>query len=105
MTHYTPTEFGASEAEPTPVSQRVVRAVAAEIDADPLEMDPLYDVIDPESLNALFEPTKTGPTRSVGTVTFRYADCTVTVHADRGVEVAAERASRSESQTDSNAAN
>lgn len=105
MTHYSPTEFGDGEAGPMPVSQRVVRAVAAETDAEPLEMEPLYDVIDPEGLNALFEPTKCGPTRSAGTVTFRYAGCAVTVHADGGVEVAAERVSRSASQTDPNAVN
>ncbi|MFC4437909.1 MULTISPECIES: HalOD1 output domain-containing protein [Natrialbaceae] len=105
MTHYTPTEFGAGEAESMPVSQRVVRAVAAEIGADPLEMEPLYGAIDPEGLNALFEPTRSGLTRSTGTVTFRYADCTVTVHADGGVEVAAERTNCSVSQTDPNAVN
>ncbi|TYL38986.1 hypothetical protein CV102_10485 [Natronococcus pandeyae] len=88
-----------------PVSQRVVRAVAIEIDADPLEMEPLYDVIDSEALNALFEPTKRDATRSTGTVAFRYAGCAVTVHADGGVEVTAERASRPASQTDSNAVN
>lgn len=87
MTRYTPSDFDGSQIESTPVSQRVVRAVAAETDTDPIELDCLFDVIDPESLNALFESTKSGSLRTEGAVTFGYADCEVTVYASGDVDV------------------
>ncbi|WP_306058621.1 HalOD1 output domain-containing protein [Natronococcus wangiae] len=105
MTRYTQADFDGGGAESMAVSQRVVRAVAAELDADPLEMDRLYEAIDPEGLNALFEPTKRGLERATGTVTFRYANCTVTVRADGDVEVVAEDARGSASRTDLTTAN
>lgn len=87
MTRYTQGEFDGGRGATTLV-QRVVRAVAAELDADPVEMEPLYGAIDPEGLNALFAPTYGGSERSEGEVTFRYAGCTVTAHANGDVDVA-----------------
>lgn len=89
MTRYTAADVDASELETVPVSQRVISAVAAETDTDPLELDRLFDVVNPESLNALFEPTKRGLPRSTGAVTFRYEGCDVTVHATGEVEAEA----------------
>lgn len=37
-------------------SMAVVNAVAARRNADPLELPPLYEWIDPEALDALFDP-------------------------------------------------
>ncbi|MCU4926889.1 hypothetical protein OB905_13015 [Halobacteria archaeon AArc-dxtr1] len=79
-TMFTPTESA-------PVSQRVVHAVATETDTDPLELEPLFGVVDPESLDSLFEPTSGGATRSTGTIRFEYEDCEVTVDADGSVDV------------------
>ncbi|RQG91782.1 HalOD1 output domain-containing protein [Natrarchaeobius chitinivorans] len=83
--------------ESAPVSQRVTHAVAEEVDTDPFDLDPLFNVIDPESLNALFEPTNTGSHRTTGSVAFEYAGCEVTVSADGTVDVTA-RGARTESQ-------
>jgi hypothetical protein len=37
-----------------PVSDRIVSAVAAELDTDPLDLPPLNDAIDVEALEALY---------------------------------------------------
>lgn len=83
--------------ESAPVSQRVTHAVAEETDTDPFDLDPLFDVIDPESLNALFEPTNRGSQRTTGSVAFDYAGCEVTVSADGAVDVTS-RGARTGSQ-------
>lgn len=38
------------------VSDRVIAAVAEATGVDPLELDPLYNVVDPDALNAIFSP-------------------------------------------------
>ncbi|WP_232701252.1 HalOD1 output domain-containing protein [Halobacterium wangiae] len=62
-----------------PLSRRVVDAVAAESDADPADLEPLYYSVDPDSLNSLFE----GGGSTAGTngcrVSFHYAGHQVTV--------------------------
>ncbi|PSP55182.1 hypothetical protein BRC82_06635 [Halobacteriales archaeon QS_1_67_19] len=63
-------------------SQRVVDAVTAATDADPTEMEPLHDVVDPDALDQLFAKAETA-----GYVEFPYADCTVTVRPSGEVEV------------------
>ncbi|WP_435177183.1 HalOD1 output domain-containing protein [Halorussus sp. AFM4] len=49
-------------------------------------LEPLYRAVDPDALDALFEPTAEGVQRD-GRVTFSYAGCTVTVSSDGVVEV------------------
>ncbi|QCW02055.1 HalOD1 output domain-containing protein [Natrinema pallidum] len=60
-------------------SQTVLRAVATETNTPVLELEPLYDTIDPEALNTLV--TGNGTVR----VAFDYQDFTVTVDAERVV--------------------
>lgn len=72
--------------ESAPVSQRVTHAVAETTNTDPLELDPLFNTIDPESINTLFKPTNTGSQRATGSVAFEYAGCDVTVFADGTVD-------------------
>lgn len=57
-----------------PVSQAVVATVAELTGRDPTAMDPLYDWIDPDALDDLFERPS-----SRATVSFRYLDCIVAV--------------------------
>lgn len=71
----------------TPLSQRVITEVAKELDADPLEIEPLYNVIDPDALNQLFESPARQGTRRSGQVTFTLAGCEVSVHSEGSVEV------------------
>jgi len=66
-------------------SEAVIEAVAGRLGLGPLELEtPLYDVIDPDELNALLASAgRTG--HSPVEVTFRYYGYTVTVDADRTV--------------------
>ncbi|WP_339106258.1 HalOD1 output domain-containing protein [Haloterrigena salinisoli] len=47
-----PIEYTCSE--DSPVSQAVIEAVAEASNRDPIELDPLYEYIDPDALNTLF---------------------------------------------------
>lgn len=49
-------------------------------------LDPLYTVIDPDALEALFQPIADGPHRD-GSVQFRYAGCEVTVRSNGRIRV------------------
>lgn len=60
---------------------RIVETVADATGADPLDLEPLYNVIDQEALAGLFQAGATGE------VTFSYHGCAVTVTADGQVSV------------------
>lgn len=61
-----------------PASIRVVEAVAEAIDTDPTDLEPLYEVIDPDGIDLLFDSPH-GFTS--GCLRFRFAGCDVTVSA------------------------
>jgi len=62
-------------------STAIVEAVAETTGVDPLDCPPLWEVVDPEALDALFlEGTR-------GTVTFEYAGCRVAVEDGETVSV------------------
>lgn len=71
-------------------STQVVEAVAEFRDVDTVELPPLYDVVDPDALDALFDSTETNSSRREGTVEFVYAGVSVRVDASGSVEVASE---------------
>lgn len=61
-------------------SEAVVHAVASLTDTDPLELEPLYHAIDPDTLDGVFER---GPESGVeAEITIEFNDCTVTVTHD-----------------------
>lgn len=64
-------------------SLRVVDALAAATDTDPLELAPLYEVVDPEALDRLFDADATGRAR----VQFEYDGHAVEVRGDGTVAV------------------
>lgn len=73
------------------LSEAVLAAVASESGVDALELaaefGPLYDAIDPSALDSLFRSS--GETdRSVGAVTFAYADYRITVDGTGKVALA-----------------
>lgn len=73
-----------SESDTTPPSMQVVKAVADHEGTDPVGLvEPLYDTIDPDALDALFD----GPSDRHGKITFRYHGYRVTVHSDGRVDV------------------
>lgn len=69
------------------VSDAVVKAVAAAERVCPVQLEPLYDHVDPEALDELFGPTRTGSRRSLGRTSFAYAGYHVTVHSDGEIAV------------------
>ncbi|MFC7231403.1 HalOD1 output domain-containing protein [Saliphagus sp. GCM10025308] len=60
-------------------SEAVVEAVAAATGSTPESIPPLYEVVDPEALDQLFEPTSHVPSLRTGVVEFRFHGCDVTV--------------------------
>ena len=74
------------------VSFDVIAAVAECEGVDPLELEPpeydaLYDVINPEALDALFATRENGRQRSTGRIEFPYCGYQVVVTSDGDVEV------------------
>lgn len=64
------------------LTAEIAEAVSAATGTPVEDLPPLYEVIDPDALGALFSNRRTD-----GYVEFRYADRVVAVHADRTVEV------------------
>lgn len=69
-----------------PLSIVVVDAVEAALDGA-TELEPLYDVVDPDALDQLFQPKSDGTPRPGGELTFAYNGCEVTVRAGGDVIV------------------
>ncbi|GKZ14087.1 hypothetical protein HAL_19680 [Haladaptatus sp. T7] len=61
------------------MSTTIVRHVAAEKKVNPSDLRPLYEVIDPEALDLLFDPLTDGTLRASGRVIFEYSGCQVVV--------------------------
>ena len=71
-----------------PPSTKVIVTVAEREGVDPCELDqPLYDVVNPDSLDALFTPTSNAAVRRGGHVEFTYCGYDVTVKSDGHVGV------------------
>lgn len=64
-------------------SLRIIDALAAATDTDPLELDPLYDVVDPEALDRFLAADPTGE----ATVAFGYDGHSVEVRSDGAIAV------------------
>jgi len=71
----------------TPPSTAVIETVAAACDRDPLQLEPLYEVVDPDALDALIRSSGGGPVADGPTVTFEFAEKSVTVHGGGAVVV------------------
>lgn len=71
-----------------PLAVAVVEAVAERAGVDATDLDrPLYDVIDPDALEALFPRDASGRPECRGHVSFPYGDLLVEVTSDREVRV------------------
>lgn len=68
------------------VSNRVIAAVAEATGVDPLELDPLYNVVDPDALNAIFSPAN-GRQGADAKLRFTMEGCAVVVRGDGDVVV------------------
>lgn len=67
-------------------SLRLLEAVAAIQNADPTDLDPLDDYVDPDALNAIFEPIQSRP-EAHGSLSFDYEGLLVLVHSDGEIEL------------------
>lgn len=65
------------------ISLQVVEALADATNTDAHELEPLYNVVDPEALDALFQPDSDGTIR----VEFEYGNSSVEVRSDGTVTV------------------
>ena len=76
------------DAETESLSATVVRAVASAEGTTTAELaEPLYDAVDPDALDQLFEPRVDGVARLFGQLHFRYHDYNVLVHDFGRVDV------------------
>ncbi|WP_227380787.1 HalOD1 output domain-containing protein [Haladaptatus halobius] len=74
-------------ASPRSLSTNVLTAVADAKGQSPVDLEPLYQVINPEALDALFAPRADGTPRTHGSVSFQYAGYWVTVSTEGAVEL------------------
>lgn len=71
-----------------PVSTVIVTAVAALTNTPATDIAPLYESINPDALNKLYEPTQEGALRKGGgCTTLTVNGCTVTVYWDGEIEI------------------
>lgn len=65
-----------------PASQTIVEAVADATARETTDLEPLFDVLDPDALDALVGPSPEGGRQEPLHVSFRYGDCRVSVGRD-----------------------
>lgn len=65
-----------------PVSTVVISAVSTALEEEAIEMPPLYNAIDPDALDAVFQPVHTGSPRDDRHLQFTFNGCQVTVQSD-----------------------
>ncbi|WP_247379703.1 HalOD1 output domain-containing protein [Halorientalis brevis] len=68
------------------LSEKVITDIAKREGVSPTELTPLHAVVDPDALDALFQPTPDS-VRMDGDVSFRYCGYRVTANADGCVEL------------------
>jgi len=68
------------------VTRAVISALGEVTGERDTALDPLYDHVDPDALESLFEPTE-GADRAEGAVSFPYGDYVVTVYARGRIDV------------------
>jgi Halobacterial output domain 1 len=76
---------------PRSLTNQILTAIAESTHRSVEDLGPLYDVIDPEALDALFARRADGSPRPVGKISFQYAGYWVTVSSDGAVEIDLEK--------------
>lgn len=65
------------------VTEGIIKATAAAYNLEPTSLDPLYSALDPDALDALFNPGHSGNPK----VEFQYNGCDVHVTSDRKIVI------------------
>lgn len=73
------------ESESLPVA--VTKSIADHKGVDPLDLDPLYDEIDPDVLERLFSWSVDGNKPSIGELVFTYHDVEVRVTGEGDIDI------------------
>lgn len=73
---------------PLPISDIVVRTLAAVTGREPTEIEPLYHVVDPEALDALFQGESDSASNRIDHISFPLEGHEVTVYADGEIVIA-----------------
>lgn len=71
----------------TSLATTIVSTVADLSETDPVEVDRLYDRVDPDGLETIFRPADGSTTRNEGRVSFRLEGYSITVHASGTIVV------------------
>lgn len=69
------------------VMATIVRAVAIVTNTPPSDFDPLFESIDPDALDQLFDGPSGDSAQDTSWVSFRFNDCTVQVSATGTIEI------------------
>lgn len=72
---------------PRSITEQIIRVVTESDGRAREDLEPLYEVIDPDALSALFAPRADGSSRAVGDVSFEYAGYWVTVSSEGTVKI------------------
>jgi hypothetical protein len=83
--------------ERTPVSARIVEAVARSNGVDPTDLSSLYETIDPDALDALVSSHSDGTGQENLSVQFTYAGREVVVRSSEDIDVRVPAAERDDS--------
>ncbi|SIR63192.1 hypothetical protein SAMN05421858_3016 [Haladaptatus litoreus] len=78
---------GGENANNEPISTVIAETIANHKGVDPADLEPLYETIDPDALDALFAHRTDGTARTTGQITFVHAGYEITVTSDRTVTV------------------
>ncbi|WP_266081945.1 HalOD1 output domain-containing protein [Haladaptatus caseinilyticus] len=79
------------DSAPRSLANQILNAITEVDDRSVDDFEPLYEVIDPDALDALFAPQVDGSSRAVGNISFQYAGYWVTVSSDGAVEIDPEK--------------
>lgn len=71
----------------TGIATAIIDAVARLTETPPTDIGPLYEVVDPDSLDRLFKSVDGSLRQTDGKVTFTLHDSRVTVHSDGLIEI------------------
>lgn len=83
MSSEQPSDFTYELGPDKSVADGVIEAVSEVYGLEPTSLDPLYSVLDPDALDALFKPEGSGNL----TVEFQYNGCEVQVTSDRNIVI------------------
>lgn len=70
-----------------PFGELIVKTISKITNTNVLELQPLYETIDPEALDDLFSPVEGKAPRNVGSLTFEYEGYQIVVHASGWIDI------------------